>query len=81
MKLEQAAASVPGVDPGSMRLSLELASLAIAFDPRRTTLAQVHSRLERKLRPLGLSLLPMRLMDRPADLIPLNTAGAARRTM
>jgi hypothetical protein len=68
MKIEKIAASVPGVDPGSARVSMELASLAIAFDPRRTNLAGVQKDLERKLAALRLSLLAMRIMDQPGDL-------------
>jgi len=68
LRIERLAASVPGVDAASVRLSMELASLALAFDSRRTTLLDVQAGLERKLAPLGLSLLAMRLMDTPGDL-------------
>ena len=68
LKIEQLAASVRGVDAGSVRLSMELASLALAFDPRRASLVDVQAGLERKLAPLGLSLLAMRLMEQPGDL-------------
>jgi hypothetical protein len=68
VSIEKGAASVPGVDAGSVRLSVELASLALAYDPRRTTLARVQAHVEQKIRLLGLSLLPMRVMDRPGDL-------------
>ena len=68
LALEKGAASAPGVDTASVRLSVELAALALAYDPRRTTLARVQAHIERKIRPLGLSLLAMRVMDRPADL-------------
>ena len=68
LKIEKIAASVAGVDPGSVRVSMELASLAIAFDPKRTGLAQVQKDLDRKLGALGLSLLAMRVMDSPGDL-------------
>jgi len=68
LRIERIAASVPGVDARSVRLSMELATLALAFDPRRASLVDVQARLERKLAPLGLSLLAMRLMDQPGDL-------------
>jgi hypothetical protein len=68
LSIEKGAASAPGVDAGSVRLSVELASVALAYDPRRTTLARVQTHVEQKIRPLGLSLLPMRVMDRPGDL-------------
>jgi hypothetical protein len=41
----------------SARVSVESASLAVVFDPRRAPLAAVQRALEDKLRPLGLSLL------------------------
>jgi hypothetical protein len=56
------------VDKDSVRVSMELASLAIVFDPRLTSLVQVQKALDRKLAVLGLSLLAMRTMDSPGDL-------------
>lgn len=50
-------ASVPAVQKGSARVSVESGSLAIVFDPRRASLAVVQRALEERLRPLGLSLL------------------------
>jgi hypothetical protein len=41
----------------SARVSVESASLAVVFDPRRASLAAVQRGLEEKLRPLGLTLL------------------------
>jgi hypothetical protein len=67
-RIEKIAASVPGVDPGSVRVSMELAALAVAFDPKRTRLGEVQETLDRKLAALRLSLLAMRIMDRPGDL-------------
>lgn len=67
-RIDAIAASTPGVDPRSVRLSLDAASLAVAFDPRRTSLVTVQSALERKLAALGLSLLAMRIMETPGDL-------------
>jgi hypothetical protein len=74
----QKAASVRGVDAQSVRVSVELSSLALAFDPRRATLVQVQAEVERRLRPLGLSLLEMRLMDRPGDLAEIRTLAGQR---
>ncbi len=68
MKIEKLAASVPGIDPGSVRVSTELAALAIAFDPKRTSLVELQRALERKLAALRLSLMAMRIMDEPGDL-------------
>ena len=67
LRLQAIAESVPGVEKGSGRASLEGASLAIAFDPRRASLAAVQRVLGQKLRPLGLSLLVLKTMDRPAE--------------
>ena len=67
-KIEKAAASVAGVDPASVRASLEPGALAIAFDPKRVRLSDVQKSLEARLAPLGLSLYPLHLMDRPGDL-------------
>lgn len=67
-RLEAIAESVEGVDRGSVRISLESASLAVAFDPRHTSLAAVHKALEKKLAAKRLSLVLMRVMDRPAEL-------------
>ena len=62
-RLHALAESTPGVQHGSVRVSVEAASLALAIDPRRANLATVQNRLEKKLRPLGLSLLVMQTMD------------------
>jgi hypothetical protein len=67
-QIDAIAASAPGVDPGSVRISLDAASLAIAFDPRRTSLVMVQRALERKLAALGLSLLAMRIMETSGEL-------------
>jgi hypothetical protein len=62
------AASTPGVDKDSVRISRETASLAVSFDPRRGNLAHVQESLDRALAATGLSLLAMRVMDSPGDL-------------
>ena len=67
-RIASVARSVPGVDPVSVRLSMELAALALAYDPGRTTLARLENALARKLAPIGLTLLNMRMMDSPGDL-------------
>jgi hypothetical protein len=70
--LEALAESTEGVDKGSARVSVESASLAVAFDPRRTPIVEVQKGLERKLAAKQLSLLPLRLMDRPAEIKTVN---------
>ncbi len=62
--IEAVARSAPGVDRGSVRMSVELASLALAFDARRTDLAAVQNVLDKKLAPMGLSLLAMQVRNR-----------------
>lgn len=66
--IEDIARSARGVDAASVRVSMELAALSLAFDPRRMTLAAVEKALDRRLAPLGLSLLTMKLMHRPGEL-------------
>jgi hypothetical protein len=70
--LEAIAESSEGVDKGSARVSVESASLAVAFDPRRTSFAAVQKALERKLAAKKVSLLPLRVMDRPAEMKTVN---------
>lgn len=67
-KLSALAASAPGVDKDSVRISRETTSLAVSFDPRRGSLANVQESLDRRLAGMGLSLLAMRVMESPGDL-------------
>jgi len=62
--IEAIARSAPGVDRGSVRVSVELASLALAFDAQRTSLATVQNILDKKLSPMGLSLLAMQMRSK-----------------
>ena len=55
------ARATPGVDASSVRVSCELASMALAFDPRRTSLVKVQDSLEKRLSAQGLSLLAMQV--------------------
>jgi hypothetical protein len=66
--LQQTIASSAGVDAGSARLALETATLAVAFDPARTSLAALQATLEKGLARHKLSLMAFQVMDRPADL-------------
>jgi hypothetical protein len=66
--LRQAIASSSGVHAASVRLAPETATLAVAFDPARTSLAAVQSGLEKRLARHQLSLMAFQVMDRPADL-------------
>lgn len=58
------ARATPGVDAASVRVSCELASLALAFDGRRTNLVKVQESLEKRLAAQGLSLLAMQVRER-----------------
>lgn len=55
-------------DRGSTRVSVEAATLSVAFDPRRISFAAMQKALERKLAAKKLTLLPLRVMDEAATL-------------
>jgi hypothetical protein len=63
-----AAESMPGVDKGSARVSLESLTLSLAFDPKRTSLVTVQDTLDKKLAARKLSLFPLRVIERPGEL-------------
>jgi hypothetical protein len=60
--------AIPGVDRGSVRVSLEHATVSFAFDPGRAPLPTVLRAARRTLADRGLTLVPLRVMDRPARL-------------
>jgi len=66
--LEEAVSAVPGIDKGSVRISPDLLTVSISFDPRRVSLVELNTRLDRSLSARKASLLPLRIMERPADL-------------
>jgi len=61
--LEAAAVSTAGVDRGSVRVAPATLTLAVAYDPRNTSLAALQSALDRKLAAKKLSLMPIRIVD------------------
>ena len=69
--LAAVAESVAGVDKGSVRVSVESASLSVAFNPERIPFAGVERSLSQKLAPRGLSVAILRVMDTPAELKPV----------
>ena len=69
LALVEAAASV---DRGSVRVSMDPAAIAVAFDPRRTTAAAVGAALGKTLEPVKLTLIALQALS-PA------TPVAARR--
>jgi hypothetical protein len=66
--LVAAAESVAGVDKGSVRIALATLTLSFAFDPQRAPLATIQNALDRKLASRKLSLFPLRVIERPAEL-------------
>ena len=62
--ISDVAKATPGVDGTSVRVSCELASLAVAFDGRRTNLVKVQESMEKRLSAQGLSLLAMQVRER-----------------
>jgi hypothetical protein len=68
--LAKAVEASASADKDSVRVSIESASLAVAFDPRRTPVAALQKDLERRLAPNKLSLMLMQVLERPADINP-----------
>jgi len=64
VRLQAIADATSGVIQGSARVSVDAAALAVAYDPRRMTLAAVQRLLERRLAPYGLSLAVLRIVDK-----------------
>ena len=58
----------PGVDNGSVRVAVETFTLSFAFDPKKTPLIAVQMAIDRRLKPKNLSLMPLRIIDSPAEL-------------
>ncbi len=62
------ARSIPGVSAVSVRVSTDALTLSLAFDPQRLPLPVLEKKLDRGLAARKLSVMAMRVMDRPADL-------------
>lgn len=54
-------------DKGSARVSVESASLSVAFDPRRVPFAALQKAIERKLAAKKLSLQLLQVINQPAE--------------
>ena len=70
LALEKLAASAPGVEKGTVRVSLASASLAIAFDPKRTRVIELEKDIERRLAGRKLRLMLLQVFDREAIVSP-----------
>lgn len=62
------AGATPGVDQGSVRVAVDTFTLSFAFDPRRTSMVAAVAALDKKLAARKLSLMPLRIIDSPAEL-------------
>jgi hypothetical protein len=68
--LESSLRQVPGIDAGSLRVSLSGAALSFAYDPKRMGLGPILARVERKLAPKGLGVAILRVVDEEARPLP-----------
>ena len=66
--LEALGESTPGIDAGSVRVAVDTFTVSFAFDPKRAPLARVQAAFEKKLTAKKLSLMPLRIIDTPAEL-------------
>ena len=52
-----------GVDQASVRVSLELAAISFAYDPKRASFASIHRSIGRQLSGIGLRISEMKILD------------------
>jgi hypothetical protein len=62
-EIESAVRGIKGVDKGSVRVSLELASLSFSFAPDQASFGSVQKSLEKKLASTKLLPLELKFMD------------------
>ena len=62
-RLMQEASRATGVTPGSVRVSVQPASLSVAFNPAKTNRAQIEASLQTRLTKMHVMVLP--LPERP----------------
>lgn len=67
-RIARIAQTAKGVDPGSARVAIETAALAVALDPRVSSLAELEASLQSKLALKGLSVQRLRVIDKPGEL-------------
>jgi len=58
-KLVSLAETVPGVDKGSVRVSMEPAAIAVSFDPQRGDRAAIGAALQKKMKALSVETVPL----------------------
>lgn len=61
--IERSVELAAGVDQGSVKVSTESATLSVAFDPQRISLAHLQEGIERQLARQKLTLQPLRIID------------------
>lgn len=61
--------SSKGVDKGSAKVSIESASLSLAFDPKRETLTTLQQAVAQKLAIKKLSLQPLRIIEQNGKML------------
>ena len=62
--LETSIAATVGTDRGTGRVAVETSTLSVAYDPKRTSLANLQAALEKRIARKNLSLLFLREIDR-----------------
>ena len=62
-QIKTQAQKIRGVDPGSVRVSLESASLAVSFDPQRITYPELMQTLEMQLKSKKLSFFVLDIVN------------------
>jgi hypothetical protein len=77
--LVQAAEATPGVDRGSIRISVDNAALSFSFDPSKVSVDKAVRTMNKKIAAQGLRLDPMRVMERTAVLKNVEAASPTRR--
>ena len=78
-ELEALSNGASGVDKGTARASVESASLSVAFDPQRTTVASLQAALERRLAARKKSLMRLDVMNQPKNFSPSVARGLEPR--
>lgn len=65
-KITDMVRATKGVDGASVRISLDLAAISFAYDPKRASFAAIHRAVEKQMAPHGLRLTEMKILDESA---------------